>query len=789
MPTPPAARMMNWFAAVEAKSRGDEGMWAAVHLFVSSLDFGVRIFTRVSTRLTAAFVLEVIASSFLFSLDGRCAEAAEAQTAGRHPRIALVLSGGAARGAAHVGVLKTLEENRIPVHFVAGTSIGAIVGGLYASGLSPEEMNRMFTSADWNDLFTDRPSRKHLSFRRKEEDLESLIRIEMGWKHGITFPASLVAGDKLIFYLRKISLHTHGTSSFDELPIPFRAVATDLESGEMVVLRKGDLAEALRASMAIPGAFAPQEIDGRLLVDGFLTQNLPVSVARDWGADVIIAVDVGAPLYTREELNSILNLAGQTLGMMSRRNTTEQIALLRAQDILIQPHLGTVRSLDFGRSAETVGLGEVAAKQAIHSLRRYSVSEQEYAEWQKAQRRRTTETIRIDRVRVEKGSVVPDRTIERRAGLKPGTELKPEELRQSLNRIYDVGAFDVVDFKLVQEIGSTDLVIRPRERETGPIRVRMGLKLFSDLDADSDFNFLTSVTATELNRLGAEWKNQVQFGRTTRISSEWYQPLEYGRRYFIAPHAQFLQDRAESELANGDLVRAKFRRFDGGVDAGVQLGNYGELRVGPLWGHTRIYELRGLSVPGGLRRITQAGGHVRLTLDQIDNVDFPRSGYLGGLELFSSREELGADLNYNRLAGSWFQAFSFGENTLLGGISFGAKLGPDLPFYETFAVGGFLNLSGFPFESLADQYATVGRLVYYRRVLRFNTRVIDAVYVGGSAETGGVWHRFDDINARDLIFAGSIFVGVETSVGPLYLAYGRAEGGNQAFYFYLGRWF
>jgi len=194
----------------------------------------------------------------------------------------------------------------------------------------------------------------------------------------------------MMFYLRKLTLQTHGVSSFDSLPVPFRAVATDVENGEMVVLTKGDLAEALRASMAIPGAFAPQEIDGRLLVDGFLSQNLPVSVAREWGADVIIAVDVGAPLYTRDELKSILKFTGQTLAMMSRKNTKEQIALLRPEDVLIQPDLGTIRGLNFERSAEAISLAEQAAHKALNSLHRYSVAEQNYAAWRTAQRRRMT---------------------------------------------------------------------------------------------------------------------------------------------------------------------------------------------------------------------------------------------------------------------------------------------------------------------------------------------------------------------------------------------------------------
>lgn len=704
------------------------------------------------------------------------------------PKVALVLSGGAVRGSAHVGVLKIIEQKRIPIDFIAGTSMGAIIGGLYASGLAPEEIERILASTDWNDLFSDRPSRKHLSFRRKQEDLDSLFKLEMGWNRGLTFPASLVAGDKLMFYLRKITLHAHGVSRFDDLPIPFRAVATDIETGDAVVLSRGDLPEALRASMAIPSVFAHQEIEGRLLVDGFLVQNLPVSVARDWGADVIIAVDVGAPLSRRSELTSIMAFAGQTLTMMSRKNTKEQVALLRPGDILIEPNLGAIEGLDFKRAGEAVALGATAAQQALASFTN-SVPHPDYTEWRRAKRRPMAESIRIDSVRVEGAGRVPNRTIERRAGITPGHEMKVDEVRNSLNRIYDIGAFDVVDFELTETNGRTDLVIQPRERSTGPIHIRAGLELFSDLDADSDFNFLTSVTAMELNTLGAEWKNQVQFGRTTRIFSEWYQPLTYGRSVFVAPYGQFLQDRVDAQFAGGTLVRAKYRQFEGGLDGGWQLGNIGQLRLGPVWGRTKIYELDGLSLPDNARRITHAAGRVRLTIDQFDNVDFPRSGYLGGLEFFSSLEELGADLNYNRLAGTWNHSFSFGENTLTPGFTFGAKIGQDLPFYEGFSLGGFLNLSGYPFQGLEDQYAGLGRLIFYRRVMRLDKWVVDAIYLGGSAEAGGVWHDSSDISTRDLIFAGSVFVGAATLFGPFYLAYGHAEGGNQAFYFYLGRGF
>lgn len=748
----------------------------------------------------------MIASSFFFSPRGRFAAIAglfawllpygaaavplsDRSTVPHRPRIALVLSGGASRGAAHVGVLKVLEQEHIPIDFICGTSMGAIVGGMYAAGMSPEEMDHHFISTDWNDLFFDRPSRQHLSNRRKQEDTESLFKFELGWADGLAFPASLIAGDKLIFFLRKLTLQAHTTTDFDRLPIPFRAVATDIETGDRVVLAKGDLPLALRASMAIPGVFAPQELDGRLLVDGFLSQNLPVSVAREWGADIIIAVDVGAPPSLRCDLKSMLHFSAQTLTLMSRKNTREQIALLRPTDILIQPELGSIGGLHFDRSAEAMALGAEAAQRQVAALRPYALSAADYRAWQTEQRRQRAAAMTIDTVCVAGASRVSVETIRRRIGIAPGQAVTIDDVRSGLDRIYDLGSFDLVDFNLSEDGGRHDLLILPRERSNGPIHIRAGLNLFSDIDGDSSFNFKTSVTATELNSRGAEWTNRVQFGRTTDLFSEWYQPLDPGRSFFVAPRAEYSQSRVDSSSALSTLYRAKLRRYETGVDAGVQLSNFGELRVGPVWARTHVYELLGVTLPGGLTHVTEAGARVRLLFDQFDDVNFPRSGHYGGLELFSSREELGADVNYNRASASWYQALSFGQNTFVAGADFNGKIGPDLPFYENFNLGGFLNLSGYPFDGLSDQYSGLAKLIYYRKVAGSGSRLLGAIYAGGSLEAGGAWHRVDDIGTQGLIYAGSVFVGMDTVMGPLYLAYGHAEKGNHAFYFYLGRGF
>src|SRR5213594_1605215 len=276
------------------------------------------------------------------------------------PRIGLALSGGGARGIAQVGVLEVLEELRVPIDVIAGTSMGSIVGGLYASGLSPAQMRSALLNLDWNDLFNDRPPRRDLIYRRKEDDSSDLIKLEMGLKDGrLLLPRGLVAGQKIGFVLQSMTLHAAGVREFDRLPIPFRAVATDLGNGEMVVLERGHLADALRASMSIPGAVAPMEIDGRLLADGGLVRNLPVDVVRAMGADIVIAVDTSTPLLSPEQLRSLPNITSQVTGMLTRENVEDQI---KNADVVIVPDLGSTSAGDYLDRERILEIGVAAAR-------------------------------------------------------------------------------------------------------------------------------------------------------------------------------------------------------------------------------------------------------------------------------------------------------------------------------------------------------------------------------------------------------------------------------------------
>ena len=295
------------------------------------------------------------------------------------PRIGLVLSGGGARGAAHVGVLKVLEEMRIPIDAIAGTSMGAVVGGLYASGMSAAQIERQFASVDWNDAFRDRPQRLDLNFRRKREDRQYPVQFPLGFRDGrFQLPERAHPGTETLADPAGADAASAQVSDFDKLPTPFRAVATDLETGEAVVIDRGDLVTALRASVSAPGIFAPVEREGRLLVDGGVAKNLPVDIAQAMNVDVLIVVDVGFPLTTRDSLRSVASVSNQMLAILIRRESEQQRALLGPADILISPAMDRTSSFDFSKLQKNVALGEASGRAVTEQLARLALSGEQY---------------------------------------------------------------------------------------------------------------------------------------------------------------------------------------------------------------------------------------------------------------------------------------------------------------------------------------------------------------------------------------------------------------------------
>ena len=325
---------------------------------------------------------------------------AEAQAGA--PRIGLALSGGGARGLAHIGVLKVLEELRVPVHCVTGTSMGAVVGGAYASGTTPAALEKFVRDTDWEKVFSDRPPRAEVAIQRKMDDYKTLFAPEYGVKStGLALPKGVVAGVSIEGFLRSLVSPTVSVTDFSKLPIPYRAVAADIETGEAVVLDRGSLPQAMRASMSVPGALAPVEIDGRLLVDGGIADNLPINVARKVCADVVIAVNISTPALKRSEITSALSVAGQLINFLGKVNVDEQLKSLGSRDVLIAPELGDISAGSFERAADAIRIGEEAARAMAAQLQRYSLPPEQYAALRRKQVRERKDLGMVDEIRFE----------------------------------------------------------------------------------------------------------------------------------------------------------------------------------------------------------------------------------------------------------------------------------------------------------------------------------------------------------------------------------------------------
>ncbi|MBI3775321.1 MAG: patatin-like phospholipase family protein [Gammaproteobacteria bacterium] len=717
------------------------------------------------------------------------APAAAPEAPQHRPKIGLALGGGGARGLAHIGVLKVLEELRVPIDYITGTSSGAIIGGMYAAGLSPDQIEMRIIGIDWDDMLSDRLARRDLSYRRKQNDRNYLFPVEFGMR-GLQpiFPRGLIAGQKVGFFLRSATLRAAGVTDFDKLAVPFRAVATDIETGAPVVLRSGDLAEAMQASMAVPGVFSPLEIGGRLLVDGGMSANVPVETLRAMGADIIIAVNISAPLLNRKQLESIVDISDQTLSMLSLKTNQLQLQQLHGDDILITPDLSSIGTMQFERGAEAVTAGTAAALAQEVLLRNLSAPPKDYTRYLRRQRTKLAAVARVDFIKIDKPERVSEEIITRRLTTRTGTQLDIDTLRGDMTRIYDLGDFERVNFRVVQTDAGEGLEIDAQEKSWGPNYLRLGLNLTDDFEGDSRFNILINYTRTWVNPLGGEWKNEFSIGRTRKIFTEFYQPLDPYSVWFVAPHAQFNQDTRDVYDGDDRIAQYSTKTSEIGFATGLQLGKHGEVRFGLLRDWVRAAPRVGAAdLPH--YDIRQGAYTTSVAYDRVDDVNFPRNGTLIRSNLFMARKELGADTAYDKLDINWLTAFTYNTHTMFASVELGTNLNNKLPFYDLFTLGGFQNLSGYHAAQLSGKYLAFSRLVYYERVGHLPKAAGNGVYFGASLEGGNVWDNRDDVGLTDLRKSISLFASADTTMGPLYFAYGLSDGGNYMFYLFLGRTF
>jgi NTE family protein len=702
----------------------------------------------------------------------------------------LVLSGGGARGAAHIGVLKVLEELRVPVDYVAGTSMGAIIGGLYSSGMSPEAIERELLAIDWNDALQDAPPREEVEWRRKFDDGSFLVDFELGFKDWrFILPRGFISGQKLALILSRLTLPVAHIYDFDELPIPYRAVATNVGNGEAVILGTGRLFEAMRASMSVPGVFAPFEVEGRMLVDGGLIVNLPLDEAREMGADVLIVSEISSPYSEPEELASILEISEQLATMVTRVNTDLTLERLGPDDIFIQPDLGDLTPMDFPDARDAIDPGEAETRRFTDDLRRLALSPEAYAAHRQAQRQPDWSPPTIRTISFENESLVSTEALLARMELQPGVALDPQTLEEDISRLFGLGEFEKVTYHLND---GTDLNLQLRGKSWGPNYIRFGLTMSDDSKANSQHTLRVSHTRTFVNRLGGEWRNQFWLGSDRRLTTEFYQPLDYRGRFFLSAETGVRESTTRLNLT-GSVSTYRVEGASTELAAGIRLGTVGQFKMGVRYADS---DARVTSGDPEVEQLDAADGGFfgELVLDTYRNINFPRSGVRMDARYRRVVEGLASDQSYHRLDLDVTRAVTKGETTFLPRLALGTSFGTELATFDKFALGGFTNLSGYEQgEIVGARYGLVS-LMFYRVLGGLPESPLgSAVYMGGSFSMGYAWDHGETIGDTfqwgDHASGASVFVGFDTLLGPIYLAQGFGDGGRRVSYFYLGRAF
>ena len=703
--------------------------------------------------------------------------------------IGLVLSGGGARGGAHVGVLKALEELGVPIDYVAGTSMGAIIGGFYAAGYSPQEIEQIMYEMDWDRALSDNPERRDRTMRKKEVEAEFLIPYRLGYNNG-RFQAALgaIQGQHLDQVFQRILQPVAPPYSFDALPIPFRAVATDLVTGEEVVLSSGSLADALRASMSVPGVFAPVRIDDHILVDGGMSNNLPVSVVREMGADVVIAVDISSQLLTEEQLTSVLSVTEQLTNFLTRRTTQQQIESLGPADVLIVPSLGDFSAADFEQARDIVPLGYQATMEQQVMLA--AMTETALGRGAGMQQRLVGSPDRepgeyvVNFIDIHNDSVLSDEIIRSRLAVQPGQYLDLDALDRSVDRIYSLDVFESVTYDLVENgAGEGGLLITADARKWGPNYLQFGLELSNDFSGNSDFKIGAGYTRNALNSLGGELRVIASMGREDELRFDFYQPIDLGANWFVSP--QIGWKRKNYGLWFDDLRVAEYEVSGWATEFGIgrNFGTTDQLRLDYEYGRARAELITGTPLPETGGRVDI--GELRLSYrrDSLDSLYFPTSGMAHDLYYRYADDSLGASADFQQVSGAGTLAGSWGRNTVSLNYMLGYSFDDEAPLERWFQLGGFGRLSGLAPDQLSGRQAVLANLALYRRL---NEVEFLPAYAGLTLEAGNVWNFRSEVAVDDLRYSASMFIGAESPIGPLYFAIGHSDSGDTAVYFYVG---
>ncbi|EGR0770037.1 serine protease [Vibrio parahaemolyticus] len=728
------------------------------------------------------------------------------------PKVAVVLAGGGAKGAAHIGVLKALEEMHIPVDIITGTSMGAYVGGLYATGMSADEIESFIYSVDWNSGYRDRVDRSQRRVRDKEYEDRYQITTDLGLRFGeVRAPTGVVQGQNMLRVLRETTGNLGRFESFDELAIPYRSVATDILELDEVVIGNGYLVDAMMASMSVPGALPPYKLNGHMLVDGGVVNNMPVDVARAMGADVVIAVDISTDYKTEDDFTGLFTVADQLSNYLVRRSTQQQVETLQEQDVYIRPNVGQMETVEFDKMPWAFQSGYDITREMESKLAGLRLSNAEYQKYidhkQEVRKKLVYGDDRVvDEIVIVNNTHYSDVLLTNRLELETGRKIETAEIEKAVENLYALDRFELITYHFEEVDGSNLLVFDVNEKSWGSNYLNFRFFLEDDFDTDSQYGIGMSTNFTNLNSHGAEMALNVEMGTDKLIEAELYSPVLSSQEFFVAGKVAYssegrnlpVSDDDSSLSSVNDFLPVSYTEFVSEIAIGIQPTLWQELRLGGRYSSGSI-ELSTLASVGNLD-FERRGLFANYRLDTLDDFAFPTRGLLVDLEYLvshdTSPEEIGQSKPKDIVEDTVYEidarfkgAMSYQRHTLVGQAEYSFVQSKNSSItLDPRELGGFLHLSGIPRNSLIGQNLFFSSLVYRYKWFDNDFGLFEApVYVGASLEHGGTWSDNDlKLNEAPLYNAASIFFGVDSPIGPIMLAYGRTEQDMEAVYLIVG---
>jgi NTE family protein len=700
------------------------------------------------------------------------------------PKVGLVLEGGGALGLAHIGVIQWLEEHRVPVDYVAGTSMGGLVGGLYATGHSASEEKALIKTIDWDRVLAGQTPYKNLSFRRKQDATEYPNRLEFGLKRGLQFPEGFNSGQEVMMILDRIALPYSDVKDFSELPIPFACVSTDLVTNQPYIFRQGSLSLALRSTMSLPGIFDPVRWNGHIFADGGLMDNLPVDVAKSMGAELTIAVHLETAKVDPRATMSSFGVLGRSIGVVIAAN---ELQSMEKADMLISVPLEKFGSMQYNRADELIQLGYAAAESKAALLKTLSVDEpawQAYLAQRQARRLKAPVPQFVEVAGIRKTQA---NSIAKNLKNNIGKPVEAQALQEQLLDLIGEGRFSTVSYQMTNQNDKPGLLVTAAEKSYSPPVVQPLLLLGGSNFSGVDFSLGARITFLDFGSYRSELRNDVIIGSQYGINTQYYRPFSATSKWFIAPSgfANYLQ----YPIYHKDVFIAQYRKTSagGGLELGYEFGRVAQLTLGYIGAQETFAPKIGdrAILPDVSGRFGET--KLRFALNEVDNPVIPRSGNYMNLSASWVDSNAGAAHSFPMSEG---QVVKFIKLNTPSSVYFGARggttFGNELVGVPLFSLGGPNAFAAYgQNELLTDQYYLF-HAGYLRKVAKLPVLLGEGLYFNSLFEVGRVFAPpFKSQTPGDAVLA----LIANTIFGPLELGGAAGAAGHRRVFFKLGRIF